>query len=461
MASKEKLKNECSNFQIFGHEEFSAEEQEAIQKALQQKLGPQFISQRPAGGGQKVMYVEGWRLISLANEIFGYNGWSHQVTHQTVDFVDHQQGRFYVGVSAHVRVQLKDGVFHEDVGYGVSEGMRSKALSIEKARKEAATDGLKRALKSFGNALGNCLNDKDYVKLIGTKPKETPKYSMDEVMMSDKGLGLAEIRAGELRKKREERKAMMEKMPFNQNVTGKNDDTSGKVKIREDEVDASKPKQPKKIRYEVAIGASSEANDDKSLAVAKTEEANKENVPDDTEAENGKGDADEEKRQERLRKQRQKQLQFKEQLKRKRPEDDEPKEETDSNPLRDVSEFLTEEDPELWERLSLTQMEKAAENKEEDKKNNRSISGSGGQYESHSGSIQGGQAGGSVPGGQTGARNLLEIPSRSSPRLSRSKSFVNPSSKTNEAWSENNKQRPGSTNQARISGGWAGPGGRK
>ena len=43
-------------------------------------------------------------------------------------------------------MQLKDGTYHEDVGYGVSEGMRSKALSIEKARKEAVTDGLKRAL---------------------------------------------------------------------------------------------------------------------------------------------------------------------------------------------------------------------------------------------------------------------------------------------------------------------------
>lgn len=46
-----------------------------------------------------------------------------------------------------------------------SEGMRSKALSIEKARKEAVTDALKRALKSFGSVLGNCLNDKDYVRL--------------------------------------------------------------------------------------------------------------------------------------------------------------------------------------------------------------------------------------------------------------------------------------------------------
>merc|ERR1711874_154175 len=104
------------------------------------------------------------------------------------------------------REQLKDGVFHEDVGYGVSEGMRSKALSIEKARKEAATDGLKRALKSFGNALGNCLNDKEYVKLIGAKPKETPKYSMDDVMTNDKGLGLAEIRTKSLKQKNESRR---------------------------------------------------------------------------------------------------------------------------------------------------------------------------------------------------------------------------------------------------------------
>lgn len=78
-------------------------------------------------------------------------------------------GKFYVGVSAFVRVQLKvsaldkthhceehtissaslpqDGSYHEDVGYGVSEGLKSKALSLEKARKEAVTDGLKRALK--------------------------------------------------------------------------------------------------------------------------------------------------------------------------------------------------------------------------------------------------------------------------------------------------------------------------
>ncbi len=116
-------------------------------------------------------YIEGHRLIQLANETFGFNGWAHSVTHQSIDFIDQSNDRFHVGISTFVRVQLKDGTYHEDVGYGVSEGMRSKALSIEKARKEAVTDGLKRALRSFGNLLGNCISDKDYLKYVQKQKK--------------------------------------------------------------------------------------------------------------------------------------------------------------------------------------------------------------------------------------------------------------------------------------------------
>ena len=54
-----------------------------------------------------------------------------------LDCADKVDGKFCVGVSATVRVELIDGVFHEDVGYGVSEGIKSKALSLEKARKVA------------------------------------------------------------------------------------------------------------------------------------------------------------------------------------------------------------------------------------------------------------------------------------------------------------------------------------
>ena len=103
------------------------------------------------------------------------------------------QGKNFVGTSAIVKVILKDGAFHEDIGYGTSEGMRSKALSLEKARKEAVTDGLKRAFKSFGNALGNCLADKEYVRYVGSLNKTNTNFQNEE-LLNNCQTGLAELR---------------------------------------------------------------------------------------------------------------------------------------------------------------------------------------------------------------------------------------------------------------------------
>jgi len=72
-----------------------------------------------------------------------------------------------VGVTAVVKVTLKDGTSHEDVGYGLAENPR-KGIAIENAKKEAVTDARKRALRLFGNALGNCIYDKSHLKRIKT-----------------------------------------------------------------------------------------------------------------------------------------------------------------------------------------------------------------------------------------------------------------------------------------------------
>jgi len=70
-------------------------------------------------------------------------------------------------VTAVVRVTLKDGTFHEDVGYGTAENPR-RGQAIEKAKKEAVSDARKRVLRLFGDALGNCLYDKSHLKRIKT-----------------------------------------------------------------------------------------------------------------------------------------------------------------------------------------------------------------------------------------------------------------------------------------------------
>ncbi|KAF8889604.1 Rad52/22 family double-strand break repair protein-domain-containing protein [Infundibulicybe gibba] len=107
----------------------------ALQAKLNQKLGPEYISQRPGpGGGPKLTYAEGWKIINLANEVFGFNGWSSSVVNLTVDFIDQNEEskRYTVGVTAIMKVTLRDGTFHEDIGYGMLENSKSKGAAIDK-----------------------------------------------------------------------------------------------------------------------------------------------------------------------------------------------------------------------------------------------------------------------------------------------------------------------------------------
>lgn len=149
---------------------------EEIQAKLDKRLGPEYISKRIGHGSTRVAYIEGWKAINLANQIFGYNGWSSEVKSVTVDFMDEKQGRFTIGCTAIVRVTLSDGAYREDIGYGTVENERRKSAAFERAKKSAVTDALKRSLRGFGNALGNCLYDKDFLSKIDKVKFEPPDF---------------------------------------------------------------------------------------------------------------------------------------------------------------------------------------------------------------------------------------------------------------------------------------------
>jgi DNA repair and recombination protein RAD52 len=70
---------------------FSSSELSSIESALRRRLGPDFVSTRPSGNGVQVAYIEGWKAVQLANDIFGFNNWSHSVTSSSIDFVDYNQ----------------------------------------------------------------------------------------------------------------------------------------------------------------------------------------------------------------------------------------------------------------------------------------------------------------------------------------------------------------------------------
>jgi DNA repair and recombination protein RAD52 len=98
-----------------------------------------------------------------------------------VDYVEEDAvtRKVSLGLSVIVRVTLRDGTYHEDIGYGEMENCKGKGAAFHKAKKEATTDALKRALRNFGNVLGNCIYDKAYLtKVMKVKPT-SPKWDVD------------------------------------------------------------------------------------------------------------------------------------------------------------------------------------------------------------------------------------------------------------------------------------------
>eukprot|EP01113_Clastostelium_recurvatum_P000269 TRINITY_DN10122_c0_g1_i1.p1 TRINITY_DN10122_c0_g1~~TRINITY_DN10122_c0_g1_i1.p1 ORF type:complete len:130 (-),score=16.38 TRINITY_DN10122_c0_g1_i1:415-777(-) len=109
---------------LFGEQSFTDEERLTVRRLLERKLGKDELSYRGGPEGTKVAYLEISKAIEIANDTFGYNGWSSSVINLSQDYFeeDPASGKVRVGMSAIVRVTLKDGTFREDLGYGSSDG---------------------------------------------------------------------------------------------------------------------------------------------------------------------------------------------------------------------------------------------------------------------------------------------------------------------------------------------------
>jgi DNA repair and recombination protein RAD52 len=67
--------------------EYTAQEIATLQSRLDKQLGPEYISTRPGNGGGNVHYLAAEKVINLANEVFGFNGWSSAIRDVQIDFV--------------------------------------------------------------------------------------------------------------------------------------------------------------------------------------------------------------------------------------------------------------------------------------------------------------------------------------------------------------------------------------
>lgn len=149
---------------------------DAQNKALAAPLDPKHIKAPPKG--KFGSYVDGFHIVTEANRIFGFDGWSYEITMleqcarvETTDSKGAPQVR--IGYRCTVRTDV-GGVCRE--GAAVGTGMakpENEADAHESAVKEAETDALKRALRSFGYTFGLALYDKSGDNAnIGSAPVE-------------------------------------------------------------------------------------------------------------------------------------------------------------------------------------------------------------------------------------------------------------------------------------------------
>ena len=133
----------------------------AVMNALEQPLNPSLVSQRKGRAGRTYSYIEGHTVIDEANRVFGFGGWGYEVvgdvTLRQVETVDSRTGEVKRthAYSAPVRVTVPGAPPRTDVGFHTV--VDETGEGHETAVKGAVTDGLKRALRSFGDRFGNGL----------------------------------------------------------------------------------------------------------------------------------------------------------------------------------------------------------------------------------------------------------------------------------------------------------------
>ena len=130
-----------------------------INALLDQPLKREYVRERQQAG-RWLSYIEGHHCIREANRIFGFDGWSMSLV--SLDFYPdgmNEKGNVVISAAAVVTITAI-GVTRTDVGHG-SGFAKAIADARESAGKEAVTDGMKRAFRTFGDQFGNALYDKE------------------------------------------------------------------------------------------------------------------------------------------------------------------------------------------------------------------------------------------------------------------------------------------------------------
>jgi DNA recombination protein Rad52 len=139
-------------------------------KLLEAPLDPKHVVKPSGSFGPKGDYLEGWHVINELNRVFGFDGWSYTID-LSRDALDRVEGKDQWAAAYTCICTLTVGqVTRQDVGFG-SGFAKGVGDAIEGATKEAVTDALKRAARTFGNVFGLALYDKSRANVSAPVPE--------------------------------------------------------------------------------------------------------------------------------------------------------------------------------------------------------------------------------------------------------------------------------------------------
>ena len=123
--------------------------------ALRRNVDERHIRVRQSNG-RELSYLEGWYVISQANRIFGFDGWSRETLESKCVLSRENRGYFTAVYTAKVRLTVQaNGTTIVREGHGTGEGRGEFAGEVHDiAVKAAETDATKRALATFGRPFG-------------------------------------------------------------------------------------------------------------------------------------------------------------------------------------------------------------------------------------------------------------------------------------------------------------------
>ena len=127
----------------------------SLSEKLQTKLPESFVQTRQQGGAT-LRYVSTYSVISLANRLFGNEGWTYRVLEPVAcSFASETTCVYSCRVEVSIRTEAGDWITRSDVGTcGATRNAGLTGDQHEMAIKGCVSDGIKRALHGFGPIFG-------------------------------------------------------------------------------------------------------------------------------------------------------------------------------------------------------------------------------------------------------------------------------------------------------------------